>query len=399
MKKFKKSLMLLLSATMILGMSISSLADSGLTIGSSSEYAIEDGLFIASNFVPEEAEEYAIKIFESLTYEDMSILEIGKNMDAIRLAHGFTVENTEIPQYYFPVLENNTVVGMLMVNDHTGFYGFQLGSSDFSENINNLETDLENPAQIIVSENAYYSMGKNGVEVLEALPEVPSEILESEMHEVRQGMDTFTEKQVVNISANNVCDATIRESVSYTLKGKKHTVAYVDNWVYTEGSEEHGTCWASCVGSLVDFYQDGKANESTAGSYRTKAKDERKKETGSYSASSSVATKYINKYSNASVSYRREAPDWATIKSTLLSKTIPSGQKGMPFYTHWENFSGDSAHAMVVSGYRYEDTKPNDESYYSIYLMDPNKKAVQMLQYRDSYTINGRLYNWEGSAR
>lgn len=71
----------------------------------------------------------------------------------------------------------------------------------------------------------------------------------------------------------------------------------------------------------------------------------------------------------------------------------------MPFYSQWDGFSGKSFHAMVVSGYRYEDTKPNDESYYSVYLMDPNEETPQLLQYKDSYTINGKLYSWEGSAR
>ena len=185
MKNTKKVFSLLLSAAMVLGMSVSSFADSGLTIGSSNENTVEEGLFIASNPVPEKAAEYAIKIFESLTPEDMSILRIGQNMDAIRLAHGFTVENTEIPQYYFPVLEDNTVVGILMVNDHADSYGFQLGTSDFSENLNILETDSQNPAQIVASENAYYSMDKNGVEVLKTLPEISSEILEDEMNEVK----------------------------------------------------------------------------------------------------------------------------------------------------------------------------------------------------------------------
>lgn len=399
MKNTKKVFSLLLSAAMVLGMSVSSFADSGLTIGSSNENTVEEGLFIASNPVPEKAAEYAIKIFESLTPEDMSILRIGQNMDAIRLAHGFTVENTEIPQYYFPVLEDNTVVGILMVNDHADSYGFQLGTSDFSENLNILETDSQNPAQIVASENAYYSMDKNGVEVLKTLPEISSEILEDEMNEVKNAADTFAEKEVINISSNNVYDATIKEFVPYTLMGKKHTVAYVDNWTYTEGDVLHGTCWASCVGSLVDFYQDGKSNASTADSYRTKANNEQKKNTGSYSATSSEVTKYINKYSDSSISYRTEVPNWATIKSTLLNKTIPSGQKGMPFYSQWDGFSGKSFHAMVVSGYRYEDTKPNDESYYSVYLMDPNEETPQLLQYKDSYTINGKLYSWEGSAR
>lgn len=135
MKNTKKVFSLLLSAAMVLGMSVSSFADSGLTIGSSNENTVEEGLFIASNPVPEKAAEYAIKIFESLTPEDMSILRIGQNMDAIRLAHGFTVENTEIPQYYFPVLEDNTVVGILMVNDHADSYGFQLGTSDFQKTL------------------------------------------------------------------------------------------------------------------------------------------------------------------------------------------------------------------------------------------------------------------------
>ena len=71
----------------------------------------------------------------------------------------------------------------------------------------------------------------------------------------------------------------------------------------------------------------------------------------------------------------------------------------MPFYSHWENLRGTAAHSMVICGYHYENTKPNDESYYSIYLMDPNEQTIQLLQYRDSYTVAKELYSWEGSGR
>ena len=397
--KMKKVIALLLSMTMVAGMSVSSFADEKLTIGSSNEQEVREGLFIASNSVPTGAEEFAIKMFESLTPQDMDILEMGNDIEAVRLGYAFTVDGTEIPQYYFPILENDTVIGIMIVSDYGNRYGFQLGVTNLSENINKLKTDSQNPAEIIVSENAYYGKDKDSIQILKKNPEASEQVIEEEVQELSNEITPLGEKEIVGVSSENVFDTKINTVETYKLMGKKHDVACVNNMSYEENNETHGSCWASCVGSLVDFYIDGKKTPGEGARYRKQAFDEQKASTGSHAASNTEATKYINKYSGSNLSYRKEDPVWSTIKSTLLNKTIPAGSKGSPFYSYWLELSEKSAHAMVVSGYRYENAKPNDESYYCIYLMDPNESTIQLLQYRDNYTIGKSLYTWEGSAR
>ena len=218
--KMKKVMALLLSMTMVAGMSVSSFADEKLTIGSSNEQEVREGLFIASNFVPTGAEEFAIKMFESLTPQDMDILEMGNDIEAVRLGYAFTVDGTEIPQYYFPILENDTVIGIMIVSDYGNRYGFQLGVTNLSENINKLKTDSQNPAEIIVSENAYYGKDKDSVQILKKNPEVSEQVIEEEVQELSNEITPLGEKEIVGVSSENVFDTKINTIETYKLMEK-----------------------------------------------------------------------------------------------------------------------------------------------------------------------------------
>lgn len=383
---------------MLAGMSVSSFADDELTIGESGqEISGEKGLYLATEAVPNDASDFAIEVFESLDSDYLSALELMVSPSDLYLAQGFVMENTEVPQYYFPILEGDTVVAMMIITDNGGNYGFQLGITDLAENLNTIQVDSNNPAKVIVTDNGCYAVdSESNVSVLDTDPEVSDDIIKSESEMLAQETLSIADqdKLVINISKNTAYDAKISDFDTYALMQKDHKVAQVDNWTYTTtDGVRHGTCWASCVGSLVDYYLNGvNASEGTADYYRTKAKDEQKRTTGSYGANYIDAATYINKYAKSSISCTKKLMSWQEIKTALNSKPK------LPFYSRWATLNEDAFHAMVIRGYRYDNAQPNNEQLYSIILMDPNEKTPQILQYRSSYTISKRLYSWEGSA-
>lgn len=80
---------------MLIGLSVSSFADSELTIGSSNDLSTEEGLFIESYMVPDDVVEYAKGFFRDISLSDLEAMDLNVNIDDLYLSHGFTVTTIE----------------------------------------------------------------------------------------------------------------------------------------------------------------------------------------------------------------------------------------------------------------------------------------------------------------
>ena len=384
--KVKKILALALSVSMLAGMSISSFADSGLTIGSSKETSSEEsGLFIESYAVPSSAEEYAKGFFQDLGAADLEAMELDAEIENLHLSHGFTVtdmsQNSPDDQYCFPVLENDTVIAMMIVSYNNGKYGLQLGSSDFSENMNTLNTDSQNPATIFVSENAYYSIDKNGINVLETTPEVPESVLENEQEQLSYAPFSLNNDatEIINVSQATAYDISPNLVSTFAYTDVRYPVAIARN----KTIDEKGICWAACTGSLIDYYEDKKASQSHAENLRDEIYKKQKANTGSVSGGASDAKKYIKEYCGLTLSLKGDLT-WEQVRKQIR-----------PVYTSWRPTNEKVGHAMVLEGNRRSTVNDN---YHGIYLMDPNKTSKQLLTYGSAYRISGTNYYWDGTV-
>lgn len=380
--KLKKLLSLLLSSSMLIGLSVSSFADSELTIGSSNDLSTEEGLFIESYMVPDDVVEYAKGFFQDISLSDLEAMDLNVNIDDLYLSHGFTVTTIEknVPddQYCFPVLENDTVVAMMIVNDDNGRYGIQFGASNFSENFNSLNTDSKNPAAIYVSENAYYSIDQKGIGVLETRPEVQKAVLEDEQRKLSNTITLLNEDmpEIINVSKDTAYNIAPNQLSTFAYTNVRYPVAITKNLTI----DDKGICWAACTGALIDYYEDKKANTSHAESLRDEIYKKQKENTGSVSGGASDAQKYIKQYCGLTLSLKSDLT-WEQVRKQVR-----------PVYTAWRPTDNNTGHAMVLEGNRRSTV---NDSYQGIYLMDPNKTSKQLLTYGSAYRIGGKNYYWD----
>ena len=350
-----------------------------------------DGLYIKSSEVPDDVVSYARDMFSHFTYNDVAKLGFSTNeVSDMKLSKPFTVNNVgsqsdDYVQYYFPVLSNSDVSAMFTVNvsNDDSSMGYQFEKDELSVALNSFTSSADNPVSICMGDDCCFTVDSNNemnilytyIDMSKATPDI----------EAVKGSE-LDDSSVVLLSENNVYSDSLKLNIARTYTGIKLSVPNVDNYSYTgSDGKKHGTCWASCLGSLASYY----ANPSTGGS-DSDASNIRYAAISKYGKTGNINTAIsgVSYYSDVTMTKENAKYSWSTLKSKISKKS--------PAYTSWTN--GTSAHAMVLSGYRYENTAPNNASYYGIYVMDPNKGNNVLISYNGTYTINGSSYSWTISA-
>lgn len=362
----------------------------------------DNSIYIESESVPESATNYAKDIFANLNTDDIEFLGFSYNESCnMRLAPGFcaivmdvTIDTPNV--YYYPIICNDEIIALFTVTEINGKFSYQFGKNDLADSLNNVITSTDDSVAIAVSDEAFYGITDNEITVLSALPDADTNIIGDQIallaEENNSNAIAFYDN-IVTINedtAYNDVSIQISSAKSVTYKGKKRAVPIVDNWTYEDSDgTSHGTCWASCTGSLIDYYNNGTSSSAeSASKIRNTVKNARYKTTESYSGGISTAKAYIEEYvSKASMSKTGSSLLWSEVKTEILTNNAPC-------YTRWENSSSSTGHAMVLCGYRYQSEKSNNSDYYGIYLMDPNEKSFQLASYGDTYTLNGKTFSW-----
>lgn len=395
MKKIKRALKVI-ATSLIAVLACSNFSAYAISVPSS------DSIFIESNSVPKEATDYARDMFSHLYIDDIECLGFTYSVSSeMKLAPGFYANamNSDVKTdnvYYYPVVYNADIVALFTVTYQNGIYSYQFGKDDMAKALNSINTSYTNAVEIIVSNDAFYGITDNEIVVLSTRPEA----IETDVNSEKKYLSTLNESDlfaietspnVVTISSSTTYSDTAQTaSMTRSYIGKKRIVPIVDNWTYTDSAGTlHGTCWASCTGSIIDYYNNGTSSSNSGGaSMRDAVLSDRYNDASVYSGGISTAKTYIENYvSGASMTKAGSSLSWSQVKSAILSNNAPC-------YTRWVNSSSATGHAMVLCGYRYLDTDPTNSSYYGIYLMDPNKTSLQLISYGSTYTINSNTYSW-----
>lgn len=378
MKKIKKGL-----ASTIVFLSIASTVCS--PISAFADTTENNTLYVRTATIPNDIEVYAYDIFSRFSYNVMQNLGFSeaeyKNME---LGHAFTITAIEdvtldFEQYYFPVLNNNTVIATLTVNQNIkdNSMGFQFGKNDLSISLNEITSSLKNPVSICMNNEACFAIDSMGNATVmysfndsSAIPVIDID---------KTSACFFNNSEVAIIGNDNVYNK-INKSISAdpTFIGLKFDVPFVDN--------KNATCWASCVGSLASYYK----NPSTGGT-ATEAANFRDKAIKDYpNPDINSVVDALKSYSNVTLTASEYSLSWETLKSQIAKKN--------PFYSTWiTTVNGQSAHALVVNGYIYDKNSPTNSEYYAFYVMDCNKptSGYQLISFNGTYSINRYPYTWD----
>ena len=341
-------------------------------------------LEIISSEVPTAIISYGKNVFGSLQLDDIEYLDLDvKSAKDIRLCSQFQAFDDESLNpyniYYFPVIEDKEVIAVLTVSESQsdGTLSYQFGKDDMTYVLNTACSKYDAPVEIHLHDECYYAVNSETTDMLysnnsaNTKTSVGSEI---------QLCTNVTDSTIVDISMDSAFSEEIA-SVATTYIGKKRPVVYVNNYV----SNGHGTCWASCVGALSTYYN----NPSTGGT-ETDGSNIRYAAILHYGATGDIDTvkNAINYYNNIVMTKITGSLSWSSLKTQIFTNNAP-------FYSQWTtSASGAAAHAMVVSGYRYDQANPSNSSSYGIYVMDPNHGTNQLISYGGTYTINGNPYTW-----
>lgn len=365
---------------------------------------VDNSIYIKSSNVPESATNYAKDQFSNLTTDEVMYLGFSyEDVCGMRLAPGFyadalndTINDTNV--YYYPVLHNNEVIAMFTVTQSGIGYSYQFGKDDLATSLNTLRTSETNAAEVIVTENAFYGATADSIEVLSSLPDTEDFEIDLEKQQISQIASTVAEDaepdDIISISSNTAYAETVMEMpMERTYIGKKRIVPIVNNQSYYDADgNKRGTCWASCTGSLIDYYKNGTAcSDANGSSIRYSVIGQNFEATGGYTGGMSTAKKYIEEYiSGVTMTQTGSSLAWSNVKKEVNTKNAPC-------YTRWECAGDSTGHAMVLCGYRYKQEDSNNTNYYGLYFMDPNKSSLQIVSYGSTYTINNKLFSWSNT--
>lgn len=140
--------------------------------------AEENAIYIRTERIPKDASEYAQDKFNSLSYSDFKAFGLNRSeAKEAYLGDGFTAKPVGIrcgtyEYYYFPIISHETIFAMLTVSYDMSEdkYSFQTDSDEMSSCLNDISTAYDNPADIYVSDNAFYAVTDNDVEIISYAP-------------------------------------------------------------------------------------------------------------------------------------------------------------------------------------------------------------------------------------
>lgn len=367
-------LMFAIALTMSLGVSAQE-----LTIGESKD----SGKYILSNPVPEDVVHYAQEQFKELDLSWVDVMGLNDKASELKLGAGFDItlystgNSTGI--YYFPVLYQDRIEKFLAVITNDGNYHTQSGYGYLAKPLNDLKLELNNPVQIVASDDAIYAVDtKNNVTILFEEVWGNPENIEEQVKNLSQPVSSLSNKlDVVNVTeirGESINMISSLSEIEERATSKKLSVAFLNNRLV----DNKGVCWAATAASCIDFYEDGKANTTHAQSLMDELIQDRKDNTGSTDTGISDVVDYIESY----------CPNLTASTTTKLAFTKAKSyiDKKYPLYTRWLRVSDDAGHAIVLCGYK---TGSKDE----MYLMDSN--------YTDEYQVCtfGENYQTPGTSK
>lgn len=339
------------------------------------------GRYIQTETVSDEIQEYAQSVFQSLSSSDFQVLQIDYDPAELKLSYGIKVDlisSVDYEKYYFPILKENQIVLTLIVNKINNELLYTIVKDDITNALNSLQTSIENPVQIVVSDTAIYAVDNSTT--YELAKDVYATEASSQIDLERLQISAFvsTNTQTLCIDANHVFDTTVDQTNARTVVGRSCTnYPFVNNKIVNNT----GTCWASCTASMIEYINNGSSSSATnAASIRD--------ELLTYQTNGGIndAKTYISNYAGRTLTKADSYLSWNTVKYQILSLNNPC-------YMRLSNSS--TAHATVLIGYDYENS---DDSNYNMYLMDPNYSSTYITSYGSTVTeAYGSVYTWVAS--
>lgn len=129
-------------------------------------------LYLKTENPPAEAVSYAREMFSGIPKSDLVCdgVTLAEAKKAV-LGEGFCAKYVDGENGFyichFPVMSGGRILPMLMtVNNYGGSWSFQFGEDNMAAALNGLVTSYDDPAEIYVSDNAYYGVTDNNVTVL-----------------------------------------------------------------------------------------------------------------------------------------------------------------------------------------------------------------------------------------
>lgn len=375
---FKKVLSFIIAGAMCLGMCTA--------VGATNSFKETKSLYICSKSIPQSAVDYARDMFSHFYVSEMeNIGYTSSQAAALKLGKGFVVDNydstSELEAYYFPVLLNNNISDILIVFKVNGEYGFQLGNKDLASAINNLSTSTNAPVRIVASDVAYYAVSSDNVLVLdtsnfESQTEIQNDV-DTQITSLRsqRNISTASRANIVTINSSTV----YTENVQATTRAQVGIIRSVPQC----NNISNKVCWASSAAALAAYYTSGSnATQAQAESYRNFVLHGVVDYGNIYDAKTAVEEYMGSGY--------MEAIDakftWQELKTEINNRNDP-------FEIFCDNNQG-GYHAMAVKGYTYDNTAPNNSTYYKIYVMCPTNGS-QIISYDTGAVVNHSYsYTW-----
>lgn len=377
--KFKKILSAILTSIIL----TSTLA----TVPVNANAGDTDALFVISNEIPSEVTDYARSRFSNLTTG--FLLDMGftaNEVTNLHLAKGFTpyeYDDCDLPLYYFPVMNGDSIIALLKVVDHgANNYSFQFGKSEFANLLNDVISTETSPVAFVITDEAMYSLNENdefdlmetfipynttpssGVSVF-SLTYDPINLSFSEV--------IFENETIVEISDDSVYSDNITSSSNARSAPSNNalSVPFVANGTTT--TYPSGICWASAAASVIKY----RANPSDSA---TVIRD------------NIVAKGYDAAHPNITKKMADEIEDYvgsSSYKTTVSFSTVKSKiDAGVPLYTRWGISSG-GGHALVMRSYEV-DSSGNE----SVGFMDPNYSYYTAMTFGTSFSNGTKIYTW-----
>lgn len=360
-------------------------------VANGAEASLSSGVYFLSKEIPESATEFAKSYFSTFTTNMLFESDFTQEeINNLRLAQGITAyeyDECDAPFYYFPVLANGKIIAVLTMADFgDGQYSAQFGKSDFAFSLNDINSEQNKPAVLVITNEAMYALDSS--DTLAIIDEFYYWQDESVSNSSKQ-MRNITEPKIAFEDIRSACDVevfvgnetvynvTIQNSLLRNVTVENYlSVPFVSNGTNSRFPE--GYCWASSVASLIYYRYNSYVPISA-----TELRDSILSNSSNTGTDSNIKS-IIDNHLSVSSTNSSTRPSFSTIKTQIDS--------GKPIYSHWKPSSG-TGHAMVVRGhYKYDAPGVSVEQ---ISLMDPNKTSYQYAYPSGSYVVGTKSMYWQ----
>lgn len=384
--------------TVTLGLSLISAstgfaAENVATQSNASESTQDEALYVATESIPNNVSEYAQDAFSNFNKNDLNVIGLDSDPSDLSLSTGFKVNlitEQSYDKYYFPVLNQDTAVALLVVDDIGGTLSYTLIQDDVSSFINTTKTSKSKPFNICVSDTTVYAVNSDqNIKVEEEYPDTGEENQQLDTSIFNYSPLSEANKTITTlpIDGDHVFDVKMGEAntfapsnVTYTAVGKScNTLPCVNN----KTVNGKGTCWASSTAAIAEYIKYGQNKNALK---RAKSiRDELLKIHSSSGMGMYDTEKFIKEYTGRELSVVHRSLSWKDARQQILNYDNP-------VYMYLEDNDDDYRHACVLCGYDYNSSTGNNKR---MYIMDPNKSKWVIRSFGSTYvTDSGIVYNW-----